>query len=597
MRAQTVKDYINLKNIDEVVISPSEKFIAAIISDNFRKYQKKKEKTVLVIYDLSLNIIEKIEGNGIHSVSFSSDDRLLYVEEDTINIVSVNSKNRFSVKFSGEVQKAKWHSGDILFTGHGKKKEKEDDAYFFEESDFYDDLYLLSFSEGIKRITHDIQIWEFDTNGEKIIAVTSNMPQESSWYRARLSSIDLSGLTKTIYDPDFRQIGKIKISKDGDIAFIESLMSDRGVISGDVIFKQKGKNTTKNLTENDEASYSHIQFSDVSKNSNEQEMLVLKNEKTTFSIVNLIANEKLWEGTGIVYPAFSPSFSYNKGKIAFSFSDLHSPPEIYLVNKKINKTAINSSLNDIESYPSELVEWESTDGKRIYGLLRVRNPEDPLIVYIHGGPTSFSYSSFIDRISIFMGNRFSVFMPNYRGSVGMGRKYAESNRGDLGGKDFDDIIKGIKFIRNMGKIKTDRIYITGGSYGGYMSALAIMKSDMFKASVSLFGISDWMSFHGESNLYDWDRIHFDADPYKFDKYDEYSPIRIVHDVKTPILLMHGINDPYVPIGQYYAFYRFLKEKGKEVRLIVFPREGHGFREKEHIRRQYKDTIAFFNMHK
>jgi Dipeptidyl aminopeptidases/acylaminoacyl-peptidases len=215
-------------------------------------------------------------------------------------------------------------------------------------------------------------------------------------------------------------------------------------------------------------------------------------------------------------------------------------------------------------------------------------------VYIHGGPTSFSYPAFIDRTTLYLGAGFSVFLPNYRGSIGRGREYAESNRGDMGGMDFEDVISGIDSLRKQGKINTDRIYITGGSYGGYMSALAIMKTDIFKASVSLYGISDWVSFHGVSNLYNWDRIHLNEDPYKYNKYDKFSAIRMDHDVKTPILLMHGVEDPYVPIGQYYEFYRFLKEHGKMVKLLVYPREGHGFTEKEHMITQYKETIEFFN---
>ncbi|MGC8497233.1 MAG: alpha/beta hydrolase family protein [Thermoplasmata archaeon] len=591
MKAPTIEDLLSIKNIDQISISASAKFVAAVVSDNFREYKKKCEKTYLVIYDSSLNELEKIGGYGIHSLSFSKEDLLLYVHEDLLNIYNASTKNNISIKFNGEIKDAKWYNNNILFTGHEKIDEKEDDPYFYEESDQYDDLYLLDFKEGTKKITKNRQIWEFDTDGKNIVVVCSDASHESSWYRSRLYTVDLSGNMKMVYDPGTRQVGKIRIYGN-NIAFIESLMSDRGVVSGDVMLIDNGK--VKNLTENEVASYSHIEFDIHSKSI---ELILLKNEKTKFTILKYYKKEKIWEGTGIVYPAYSPSFSYSKNRIVFSYSDPGNPLEILLLNKNVKKSEINARLKDIEQYPSKLVEWKSSDGKKIYGLLRVKNHDAPLIVYIHGGPTSFSYSSFLDRASIFLGYGFSVFLPNYRGSVGMGRNYAESNRGDLGGMDFEDIVQGIEYLRKTKEIHTDRIYITGGSYGGYMSALAIMKSDIFKASVSLFGISDWISFHGTSNGYDWDRIHFDTDPYKFDKYDKYSPIRIKHDIKTPILLMHGLNDPIVPIGQYYEFYRFVKEMGKEVHLLVFPREGHGFNEKEHKKRQYNETIKFFNDHR
>ncbi len=67
-------------------------------------------------------------------------------------------------------------------------------------------------------------------------------------------------------------------------------------------------------------------------------------------------------------------------------------------------------------------------------------------------------------------------------------------------------------------------------------------------------------------------------------------------MKTPVLLMHGVEDPYVPVGQYMQFYRALREMGKEVRLLLFPREGHGFREKEHRKREFEETVEWFKSH-
>ena len=583
MRDQTFEDLLGLRIIDEVRLSKDGDLIGAIVSENFRDYRKKEQRKEVYLFDRNFKIIAKYEGYGLHSLCFTPAGSVLFAEgKDIVSLKGDGLPLKYSTGI--KVNSVSFLGGKIIFTGEKEDKKGSDDAYFFEEEDRFTDLYRIDES-GIVRLTQDLQIWEFASADDAVYAIASDCPQESCWYKSKVFRITADGKQELIYDPGRRQIGKIT-AHGTRIAFLESVMSDRGVISGDVILYD---GSIRNITDGSNISYSHVVLQGDS-------IYVLGNDKTTFSIMDLSNKREIWSGFGIVYPAYSPSFDTANGSFVVPFSPPTDPPEIYRIDDGISKSSLNSHLADIAAYPAEIVEWRSSDGEDIYGILRVRNPEDPLIVYVHGGPTSFSYASFIDRTSIYLGYGFSVFAPNYRGSVGKGRRFAELNVGDLGGMDFEDILSGIDHLKRSGKIRTERIYITGGSYGGYMSALAVMKTDIFKASVSLFGISDWISFHGTSNLYLWDRLHMDADPWDFDKYDRYSPIRIKHDPKTPILLMHGIRDPYVPIGQYYEFYRFLKEKGCEVRMLVFPREGHGFTEKDHIKRQYLETIKFMKDH-
>ncbi len=587
MEDHKIEDLLALKNIEKVIVDSTGNKVAALATCIYREYKKKEFHKYIYIYKEDFTLDHIIEGMDIVSIDFSNDGRLLYTDKKGLHITGTG-ESEINISVTGNIQQAMWMNEKILFTAKVSEKKAPDDAYFFEENEPLSELYILDLAGSIRKITKNIHIWEFDTDGENIYAVTSEKPMESCWYRSKISRINLDGKIEMVYDPDFRELGKIKVHKNR-VAFLESIMSDRGVISGDIIVIENGK--VKNITDGSDSTYSHIEFSGDS-------MYALENKQGTFTIRNLDTESEIWKGAGIIFPAFAPAFSTNGNVFVFAYSSEKEVAEVVKIEsgKKI-KSSINGELQKLKVYPSETVQWKSTDGKEIYGFFRAESPDNPLVVYIHGGPTSFSYPAFIDRTTMYLGAGFSLFLPNYRGSVGMGRKYAESNRGDMGGMDFEDVITGINYLKQEGKIKTDRIYITGGSYGGYMSALAIMKSDLFKASVSLFGISDWISFHGVSNLYNWDRIHMDQNPYDFQKYDKFSAIRMKHDVKTPILLMHGMEDPYVPIGQYYEFYRFLKENGKNARLLIYPREGHGFTEKDHMIRQYRETIDFFNRYR
>jgi len=251
------------------------------------------------------------------------------------------------------------------------------------------------------------------------------------------------------------------------------------------------------------------------------------------------------------------------------------------------------------------IHWQGADGWEIQGFLlhplgSSAGPA-PMVTEIHGGPTgmaSYSYFSAKRYYGLLAARGFAVFIPNYRGSTGWGLEFAESNIGDMGGKDWEDIQKGIDHCVSEGIADPERLGITGGSYGGFMSAWAVTQTDRFKAAVMAAGISDWRSFHGRSYLCDWDAIHYGgADPWDPDGiYRKFSPITHVKNVKAPTLIIHGEVDRDVPVEQAYLFYRALKDLGVETDLVIYPREPHGFGEKSHILDANRRTVNWFVEH-
>ncbi len=128
-----------------------------------------------------------------------------------------------------------------------------------------------------------------------------------------------------------------------------------------------------------------------------------------------------------------------------------------------------------------------------------------------------------------------------------------------------------------------RVAIGGWSNGGYLAAWAVTQTTRFKAAMMGAGISDWHNMHAQTNIADADILLLQADPLENPEvYRKHSPITYAGRVTTPTLILHGENDPAVPVAQAYAFYRALRERNIPVELVVYPREGHGLSERAHL---------------
>ncbi|HEX7021191.1 MAG TPA: prolyl oligopeptidase family serine peptidase [Gemmatimonadaceae bacterium] len=219
------------------------------------------------------------------------------------------------------------------------------------------------------------------------------------------------------------------------------------------------------------------------------------------------------------------------------------------------------------------------------------------MVVIHGGPTGAHVNSF--RVSYGDGGHFwagqgwAVLYPNPRGSTNYGEKFMRGNIPDWGGGDYRDIMSGVDALIKRGIADPDKLAVQGWSYGGYMTCWIVSQTDRFKAAMMGAGLSNLSSMYNTTDIPAYLGGFFKGIPSKATMalYDERSGITFADRVTTPLLILHGASDERVPIGQPMEFYRALKDRGKTVELVFYPREGHGFTEYYHqldrMKRQYE----------
>ena len=213
----------------------------------------------------------------------------------------------------------------------------------------------------------------------------------------------------------------------------------------------------------------------------------------------------------------------------------------------------------------------------------------PLLVRAHGGPTSNTNIALDPAVQYWTSRGFAYLDVDYGGSTGYGRTYRERLNGQAGVVDVGDCVAGARFLAERGDVDPDRLFIHGGSAGGYIVLCAMVFHDTFSAGTSLFGIADL-------------EVLFDQDPHKFElhyttPYDmtrlrERSPVHFIDRVRGAVLLLQGLDDPVVPARQAELMFDALQTGGVPCAYIGFPGEQHGFRQAKTIARSMEAELYF-----
>lgn len=321
-----------------------------------------------------------------------------------------------------------------------------------------------------------------------------------------------------------------------------------------------------------------------------------------------LKGRKIPTGGGVNgFPGHPSAFSPSGSKVVLSHESSVQPVDFWIYDiasghiERLSRSAI-ASVVGAPMPESQVVHYRSFDGKLISALLWVpvnlkRDASSPAIVLPHGGPTGQTQDRWSPLVAALVSRGYLCIAPNVRGSTGYGLAFQKANYQDLGGGDLQDEVYASRFLQATGYVNGRKIGITGGSYGGFMTLMAVGRTpEEWAAGVELYGIINWMTMlqHEDPQLQQYEKSLL-GDPVRDRRaYDAASPITYLHGARAPLLVLQGDNDPRVPREEAEQVVDLLTKDGKTVAAHYYPNEGHGFAKRENRIDAARRTVEWFD---
>jgi dipeptidyl aminopeptidase/acylaminoacyl peptidase len=248
----------------------------------------------------------------------------------------------------------------------------------------------------------------------------------------------------------------------------------------------------------------------------------------------------------------------------------------------------------------EEIRFKSPDGSDVQGwVIRPVGFEEgekyPLILSIHGGPHGMSTIGFRDYFQLLAAQGYAVLYTNPRASLGYGEKFSRDIWEDWGGRCYEDLMAGVDHVLEMGFVDEERMGVTGGSFGGYMTNWIVGQTDRFSAAITSAGLSNLVSFYGTTDEQFFLECEYKGTPWtNREAYLKHSPIWYAENFKTPTMIIHGQYDFRVRTEQAEQMFTALQKAGAPSVYVWFPDEGHGVRKPKHRKLYYKLILDWFD---
>jgi len=316
------------------------------------------------------------------------------------------------------------------------------------------------------------------------------------------------------------------------------------------------------------------------------------------------------DGLATPYTAFMPYIAARAGRalsIAGSPTEPMSLIAVQLDTGQVEVLRRSAELAVDPTYISvpEAIEFPTEGGLTAHGFFYPpKNPDyeapagelPPLIVYVHGGPTSAVPNDLELHVQFWTTRGLAYVVVNYGGSSGYGRAYRQRLNGQWGVVDVEDSVNAARYLVGRRLVDGHRVGITGGSAGGYTVLRALTSTDFFRAGASHFGISDLEVFHSDTHKFEsmYDQGLIGRWPEDRHIYRERSAIHFIDRITAPIILFQGLEDKVVPPNQAELIVDAMRKKGLPVAYLAYEGEQHGFRMAKTIKRTLEAELYFYS---